>query len=66
MTTAEKIKLHRDANRAFHALCEVVFPNDERRREGFTKQLAEACESAISGLSIRIAQLEAEIGTDNL
>lgn len=66
MTTEEKIKCYRDAKCAFHALGEINFPNDERRREGFTQQLLDACESAMAGLSIHIAQLESEIGTDNL
>jgi len=66
MRTDEKIKLYRDANRAFHALCEVIFPNDERRQEGLPQQLLEACESTVAGLSIHIARLESEIGTDNL
>jgi hypothetical protein len=70
MTTDEKIKLYRDANTAFLALCEFVFPNDEPvRKEGLSplaQQVLDACESAVHGLSILKAALEAEIGTDNL
>jgi len=66
MNTDEKIKLYREVKRAFYALSAVLFPNDERKPRGMSQQLLEACECAMMGLSIHMAQLESEIGTDNL
>jgi hypothetical protein len=66
MSTEEKIKLYGDVKRAFDSLGAVLFPNDERRPRGMSQQLLDACEGAMAGLSIHIAQLESEIGTDNL
>jgi hypothetical protein len=66
MNTEEKIQLHTDVKNAFDSLCRVLFPNDERKPRGMPKRLLDACEAALSGLSIHKARLEAEIGTDNL
>jgi hypothetical protein len=66
MNTDETLKRYRNAKRAFYALSEVRFTKDERSREGFSKQLSDARESTMAGLSVLIAHLEAEIGTDNL
>lgn len=66
MNTKEKIKLHTDVKRAFKALDTVLFPDDERRARGMSKQLVDACEGAMAGLSIHMARLESGIGTDNL
>jgi hypothetical protein len=66
MNTDEKIKLYGDVKCAFESLCAVLFPNDERHARGMSKQLLDACEGALTGLSIHMARLESEIGTDNL
>jgi hypothetical protein len=62
----DKIQLHREVKTAFYALCAVLFPDDTRQRRGMSQQLLDACESAVAGLSIEMARLEAQIGTDNL
>jgi hypothetical protein len=62
----DKIRLYREVQAAFHALCGVLFPDDERQRRGMSQQLLEACEHAMAGLSLEMARLEAQIGTDNL
>lgn len=66
MTTEEKIKLYRDAERAFSSLGEVIRPHDKCRQHWMSQQLLDACEYAMAGLSIHIARLKSEIGTDNL
>jgi hypothetical protein len=66
MNTAEKIKLYGDVKCAFDSLGAVLFPNDERRPRGMSQQLLDACEGTMMGLSIHMARLESEIGTDNL
>lgn len=62
----DKIRLYREVQTAFHALCAVLFPDDSRQRRGMSQQLLDACESAVAGLSIEMARLESQIGTDNL
>lgn len=66
MNKDEKNRLYHDVRTAFEALGAVLFPNDERRPRGMSQRLLDACEAAMSGLSIHMAQLESEIGTDNL
>ena len=66
MNTDEKIQLYRDVKHAFDSLGAVLFPNDERQPRGMSQRLLDACEGAMSGLSIHMAQLESEIGTDNI
>jgi hypothetical protein len=66
MTTDEKVQLYRQVKTAFTALCAVLFPNDERTPRGMPLQLRDACELALAGLSLQMAVLEAEIGTDRL
>jgi hypothetical protein len=62
----DKIRLYREVRTAFYALCAVMFPDDERQLRGMSQQLYDACESATAGLSIEMARLEGQIGTDNL
>lgn len=67
MTKAtDKIRLYREVRAAFYALCAVLFPDDERQRRGMSQQLLDACESAVAGLSIEMARLAEQVGTDNL
>jgi hypothetical protein len=62
----DKIRLYREVRAAFYTLCAVLLPDDVRQRRGMSQQLLDACESAVAGLSIEMARLEAQIGTDNL
>jgi hypothetical protein len=68
MDTEETIRLYRDMVRAFHALGAVLYPDDTHRKASAQcpQQLLDACTGAMAALSIHKAQLEAEIGTDNL
>jgi hypothetical protein len=64
MTQAKKEKQRHlnDARRAFEALGQIVFPDDERRQPGgaFSPRILDYCEGAMSGMAMVIAQLEAE------
>jgi hypothetical protein len=66
MTPEEKIQLYRDVKHAFDSLGAVLFPGDERKPRGMSQRLLDACQTAMMGLSIHMAQLAEEIGTDNL
>jgi len=64
MTVEQKKQLLADVNRAFDALCRVLRGGPKLRP--LSPQFVDAYEHARAGLSIHMAQLEAEIGTDNL
>lgn len=64
--STDKVRLYREVRAAFYTLCAVLFPDDSRQRRGMSQQLLEACETAVAGLSIEMARLEAQIGADNL
>jgi hypothetical protein len=65
MTTKRKEKQRQlnDARRAFEALGQIVFPDDERRQPGgaFSPRIMDYCEGAMFGLAMTISQLEEEM-----
>ncbi len=65
MTTKKRKEKQRqlnDARRAFVALGDIVFPDDERRSPGgaYSRQTLDECDGAMCCLAIVIAQLEAD------
>jgi|HubBroStandDraft_2_1064218.scaffolds.fasta_scaffold891718_2 hypothetical protein len=63
MTTEEKIKLYNDARSAIRAVGRIL---DGGHKPEAVEPLRAVCLDAMAGLGVTIAQLEAEVGTDNL